>query len=108
MVNYPSQFSTGQLAAIVTAGITSSSPNQAWLFYIADVSGTQYLRIGFMTSYGQWTTVSSSALPSIEANRWNYVSVTRDGSSIKFYLDGKRSEERRVGKECRSRWSPYH
>ena len=21
---------------------------------------------------------------------------------------GKRSEERRVGKECRSRWSPYH
>src|SRR2546427_9134856 len=22
--------------------------------------------------------------------------------------DGCRSEERRVGKECRSRWSPYH
>src|SRR5258705_13107423 len=22
--------------------------------------------------------------------------------------DNKRSEERRVGKECRSRWSPYH
>src|SRR3712207_5360601 len=28
------------------------------------------------------------------------------GSSI-FYADA-RSEERRVGKECRSRWSPYH
>ena len=23
------------------------------------------------------------------------------------YID-RRSEERRVGKECRSRWSPYH
>ena len=23
-------------------------------------------------------------------------------------LDNVRSEERRVGKECRSRWSPYH
>ena len=23
-------------------------------------------------------------------------------------LHGGRSEERRVGKECRSRWSPYH
>ena len=23
-------------------------------------------------------------------------------------LNEKRSEERRVGKECRSRWSPYH
>ena len=31
-------------------------------------------------------------------------------SSSKALLDmGKgRSEERRVGKECRSRWSPYH
>ena len=25
-----------------------------------------------------------------------------------FSLDNGRSEERRVGKECRSRWSPYH
>ena len=24
------------------------------------------------------------------------------------YADLPRSEERRVGKECRSRWSPYH
>ena len=24
------------------------------------------------------------------------------------YADLARSEERRVGKECRSRWSPYH
>ena len=24
------------------------------------------------------------------------------------YSDHLRSEERRVGKECRSRWSPYH
>src|SRR3712207_9471821 len=25
-----------------------------------------------------------------------------------LFLQGNRSEERRVGKECRSRWSPYH
>ena len=25
-----------------------------------------------------------------------------------FFVAGQRSEERRVGKECRSRWSPYH
>ena len=25
-----------------------------------------------------------------------------------FYRIAERSEERRVGKECRSRWSPYH
>ena len=27
---------------------------------------------------------------------------------ILWHPDGARSEERRVGKECRSRWSPYH
>ena len=27
---------------------------------------------------------------------------------VKRYLEFIRSEERRVGKECRSRWSPYH
>src|SRR5574338_308299 len=35
-----------------------------------------------------------------------------DGSKMqllrKFILLRERSEERRVGKECRSRWSPYH
>src|SRR3989442_11375584 len=29
----------------------------------------------------------------------------RQGSEVRR---GARSEERRVGKECRSRWSPYH
>src|SRR2546427_5433458 len=33
-----------------------------------------------------------------------------DGKVKVFFQDGAggRSEERRVGKECRSRWSPYH
>ena len=30
------------------------------------------------------------------------------GNFIKTWYCVKRSEERRVGKECRSRWSPYH
>ena len=38
--------------------------------------------------------------------------TTTGGNALKFYssvrLDIRRSEERRVGKECRSRWSPYH
>ena len=31
--------------------------------------------------------------------------IREDGS---YYEHPRRSEERRVGKECRSRWSPYH
>src|SRR5476649_960750 len=31
-----------------------------------------------------------------------------DFSLLMVLPNGERSEERRVGKECRSRWSPYH
>src|SRR2546425_3500355 len=31
-----------------------------------------------------------------------------DIASVAVFLASERSEERRVGKECRSRWSPYH
>jgi len=38
--------------------------------------------------------------------------ASADGSVVFFSTEeslvGSRSEERRVGKECRSRWSPYH
>src|ERR1039458_9950174 len=36
---------------------------------------------------------------------WLIPSTYRSGTLI---LIEQRSEERRVGKECRSRWSPYH
>ena len=38
-----------------------------------------------------------------DASRLPYASETFDAVVI-----ANRSEERRVGKECRSRWSPYH
>ena len=35
--------------------------------------------------------------------------INKNIKYVKIILSGKlRSEERRVGKECRSRWSPYH
>src|SRR5260221_1607564 len=41
-------------------------------------------------------------------SRWNPVElVAEEGGAIEIG-DDVRSEERRVGKECRSRWSPYH
>ena len=34
--------------------------------------------------------------------------LTHMPETIDIMAAGTRSEERRVGKECRSRWSPYH
>ena len=40
---------------------------------------------------------------------WSLCSATREAAIMRGPLTTmKRSEERRVGKECRSRWSPYH
>ena len=39
-------------------------------------------------------------------NRIDIKSMTID--ELEELLVSMRSEERRVGKECRSRWSPYH
>src|SRR5256885_8865712 len=36
------------------------------------------------------------------------VSVRQDRRELRCVVLRPRSEERRVGKECRSRWSPYH
>src|SRR2546426_9931587 len=45
-------------------------------------------------------------LRSDDLNGTNLISYGTQGSDVgQFY---GRSEERRVGKECRSRWSPYH
>ena len=43
-------------------------------------------------------------LPFLEENGFG----VRIEESPAIYADAERSEERRVGKECRSRWSPYH
>src|SRR5260370_39170323 len=46
-------------------------------------------------------------------DEWQIPDLSSDGQSLAFYAEdpqhsSDRSEERRVGKECRSRWSPYH
>ena len=41
--------------------------------------------------FGKWKTIDGE--------------TGEEKSIVEIY---KRSEERRVGKECRSRWSPYH
>src|ERR1022692_5256207 len=59
---------------------------------------------------GDWSSdVCSSDLPAVAAPSHGYSSnlaILRPASRMK--VGELRSEERRVGKECRSRWSPYH
>src|SRR2546430_11540937 len=56
--------------------------------------------------YGGWHDGNPAHLkPAPDAALAAEVAVLAGGPSR---LAARRSEERRVGKECRSRWSPYH
>ena len=71
----------------------------------------------FVISLVSFSTMINLPIKSIEVVNNNQVPTSlikntlklREGA--KFSTDAlvaERSEERRVGKECRSRWSPYH
>ena len=56
---------------------------------------------------------SFSARPTTDFAKENIFNVVNnlvdlEGMDALDLFAGTRSEERRVGKECRSRWSPYH
>ena len=59
-----------------------------------------FFRIGLFTIGGGYAMIPLIEADVVDKNKW----VARED-----FLDlMARSEERRVGKECRSRWSPYH
>ena len=50
-------------------------------------------------------------IPDKSIGEWQVYSISNSDGSVTIWEEIKaslRSEERRVGKECRSRWSPYH
>src|SRR2546426_7708144 len=58
----------------------------------------------------RWPTSAAVFLPNGRPPRVGEILVQRDLGALFRRLSAieRRSEERRVGKECRSRWSPYH
>ena len=57
-----------------------------------------------VTIYSTNLTLNKAACRHFEEVDFVLLGIDRN----KNVLGIKRSEERRVGKECRSRWSPYH
>ena len=56
---------------------------------------------------GAGKTTLLNILSNYDKNYTGVISIDGEKMNKVDYLD-MRSEERRVGKECRSRWSPYH
>ena len=107
---------------------------QGWLGDRGQVSRSESYMFDVAAFYGKWMTDledsqrANGSIPDVSPNYWPLYNddLTWPGTIIFVhgmlydqYADKrvlghgydamkKRSEERRVGKECRSRWSPYH
>ena len=65
-------------------------------------------------TYGQRTIIKDINIELHQGELVCLLGVSGSGKTTLFHIlsglttPDERSEERRVGKECRSRWSPYH
>ena len=86
------------------------------LIYLTAVAGSLLLTTScvdltqepesFITEEEYWNTVDQASLE--KAADALYSDLWQGNYGFNSRLQRIRSEERRVGKECRSRWSPYH
>src|SRR3712207_1830109 len=76
-------------------------------FFPADIDGRILYRHDSSAGRGAGIEMTQYKEKTGEATRWTN-SLFSGMPTYQMAPSYKRSEERRVGKECRSRWSPYH
>src|SRR5256885_15376894 len=86
-------FAGTQVANTPQTATIPQGPNPAQLLYIS-------LCFGFSLAVNAWIFYR------VSGGLFNPAVSNCNGLSLSAHAH--RSEERRVGKECRSRWSPYH
>ena len=105
-------------ATVLFKTYTESRPSNAWGFYMLGLSAWKSGdREQAKSAFAQALTIDSTHVKShLNLSRVLLESGEPDSALVHIEaaiaLDSTssepRSEERRVGKECRSRWSPYH
>ena len=86
--------------SVQTAQITQ--PKKAGTVYTSEAAAAADLRKQMVSRSEELVVTLRSASDDVETIALNLWNLALD------HVEGSRSEERRVGKECRSRWSPYH
>ena len=68
----------------------------------------KHIRKFFQTIMVMALAVCLTSMPVMAQEVTDYDVVQQENEAVTYASVPSRSEERRVGKECRSRWSPYH
>src|SRR5260370_42018849 len=75
----------------------------------SDAASASNNRVAELLTYTESSIEKCSSSKRIATNRWGKpAAIFAADSGDASGSPTERSEERRVGKECRSRWSPYH
>jgi len=105
-------WSTSKVSRIELAKIAVTPADVRALLGVLDVLSDEVETLASLASedrqLGWWRQYAEVLPPWFEG----YLSLESEAARLLAYesevVPGLRSEERRVGKECRSRWSPYH
>src|SRR3712207_8222728 len=79
-------------------GVIGMQPGSLPIFNIGGLLNGLGVFFPAMIERDEGYVVNTSSVAGVASAAWSGYGVTKHA----------RSEERRVGKECRSRWSPYH
>ena len=93
------------IVALVRRGISSKKQDVSEVVAASESASTEQQADAAepkVSATGEIAQVQSQALPNYYEKKYMV------GSPAHYSMEEIRSEERRVGKECRSRWSPYH
>ena len=128
MVNFSYRNSSGyqHLAKIVQSGELGSVRHVEAVYYLSwltsknqgDWKVDDHLKWRLSTEHGSLGVLGDTGVHIIDFATYpvgrlkkinTFLKTFKDkGKKLGEYVLDARSEERRVGKECRSRWSPYH
>ena len=100
-------FSRGRKSVFLTAEMGSGKTLMA-IWTSKTIRAKRTLVVCPPTLVGEWRKEILRAYPLSKVAVIPDHKLRKDGISDFQLLQAIRSEERRVGKECRSRWSPYH
>ena len=98
----------GQITMTVQAGGTLGSEGDCLDMAIQGDLDIASCANSVLANYIPEMTILDQAFLWDTAAQANYAVTHELGELIQAKANALRSEERRVGKECRSRWSPYH
>src|SRR3990167_830948 len=76
-------------------------------FATVDVLQDEEIRQGIKT-YSNWPTIPQLYIKGEFVGGSDIMAEMFESGELQALINEAQSEERRVGKECRSRWSPYH